>query len=93
MHDPFESDEESDEEGKESDLWNRVVQQCPLLENVPFSQFASLSDQDVTENTMPEIEAEREALESVKPLEAMASPQQEEDSDDDIYIGDWITGR
>ena len=35
---------------------------------------------------MTEIDAEREALESVKPLEATASPQQEEDSDDDVLV-------
>lgn len=85
-HDPFESDEESDEEGEGSGLWNRVVQQYPSLENVPFGQFGSLDQDVVTENPMTEIDAEREALESVKPLEAAASPQQEEDSDDDVSV-------
>jgi len=43
----FDSDEESVEEGGESSLWRRVVQQYPSLADVSFSQFASL-DQDVT---------------------------------------------
>ena len=34
---------------------------------------------------MTEIDAEREALDSVKPLEATASPQQE-DSDDNVSV-------
>ena len=85
-HDPFESDEEIYEEGEGSGLWNRVVQQYPLLENVPFGQFASLDQDVVTENPVTEIDAEREALESMKPLEATASSQQEEDSNDDVSV-------
>ena len=57
-----------------------------MLENVPFGQFASLDQDVVTENPMTGIDAEREALESVKPLEATASPQQEEDSDDEVSV-------
>ena len=65
MQDPFDSDEESVEEGGESSLWRRVVQQYPSLADVSFSQFASL-DQDVTtENQMTENDVEREALEAV----------------------------
>ena len=87
-HDPFESDKEIDEEGEGSGLWNRVFQQYPSLENVPFGQFASLDKDVVTENPMTEIDVERESLESVKPLKARASPQQEEDSDDDVSVID-----
>ena len=56
-----------------------------MLENLPFGQFASLDQDVVTENPMTEIDAEREALDSVKPLEATASPQQE-DSDDNVSV-------
>ena len=56
-----------------------------MLENLPFGQFASLDKDVVTENPMTEIDAEREALDSVKPLEATASPQQE-DSDDNVSV-------
>ena len=58
-HDPFESDKEIDEEGEGSGLWNRVFQQYPSLENVPFGQFASLDQDVVPENPMTEIDAER----------------------------------
>jgi len=68
MQDPFDSDEESVEEGGESSLRRRVVQQYPSLVDVSFSQFASL-DQDVTtENQMTENDAEREAFEAVQPV-------------------------
>ena len=56
-----------------------------MLENLPFGQFASLDQDVVTEDPMTEIDAEREALDSVKPLEATASPQQE-DSDDNVSV-------
>ena len=83
MQDPFDSDEESVEEGGESSLWRRVVQQYPLLADVSFSQFASL-DQDVTtENQMTENDAEREALEAVQPVAHASSQGDESDSDDD----------
>ena len=58
-HDPFESDEDIDEEGEGSGLWNKVFQQYPSLENVPFGQFASLDQDVVPENPMTEIDAER----------------------------------
>ena len=48
--DPFESDEESVEEGGKSSLWRRVVQQYPSLADVSFSQFASLDEDFTTEN-------------------------------------------
>ena len=83
MQDPFDSDEESVEEGGESSLWRRVVQQYPSLADVSFSQFASL-DQDVTtENQMTENDAEREALEAVQPVAHASSQGDESDSDDD----------
>lgn len=47
---PFESDEESVDEGGESSLWRRVVQQYPSLADVSFSQFASLDEDGTTEN-------------------------------------------
>ena len=86
MQDPFDSDEESVEEGGESSLWRRVVQQYPSLADVSFSQFASL-DQDVTtENQMTENDAEREALEAVQPVAHASSQGDESDSDDDISV-------
>ena len=86
MQDPFDSDEESVEEGGESSLWRRVVQQYPSLADVSFSQFASL-DQDVTtENQMTENDAEREALEAVQPVAHASSQGDESDSDDDVSV-------
>ena len=86
MQDPFDSGEESVEEGGESSLWRRVVQQYPSLADVSFSQFASL-DQDVTtENQMTENDVEREALEAVQPVAHASSQGDESDSDDDISV-------
>ena len=56
---------ESVEEGGESSLWRRVVQQYPSLADVSFSQFASLDQHVTTENQMTENDVEREALEEV----------------------------
>ena len=86
MQDPFDSDEESVEEGGESSLWRRVVLQYSSLADVSFSQFVSL-DQDVTtENQMTENDAEREALEAVQPVAHASSQEDESDSDDDISV-------
>jgi len=38
-HDPFELDEEVEETAEEHGLWERVVQQYPLLVDAPFSHF------------------------------------------------------
>ena len=84
--DPFESDEESVEEGGESSLWRRVVPQYPSLADVSFSQFASLDEDVTTENQMTENDAEREALEAVQPVAHASSQGDESDSDDDISV-------
>ena len=83
---PFESDEESVEEGGESSLWRRVVQQYPSLAGVSFSQFASLDEDVATENQMTENKVEREALEAVQPVAHASSQGDESDSDDDILV-------
>ena len=82
--DPFESDEESVEEGGDSSLWRRVVQQYSSLADVSFSQFVSLDEDVTTENQMTENDAEREALEAVQPVAHASS--QGSDSDDDISV-------
>ena len=84
--DPFESDEESVEEGGEPSLWRRVVQEYPLLADVSFSQFVSLDKDVTTENQMTENDAEREALEAVQPVVHASSQGDELDSDDDISV-------
>ena len=81
---PFESDEESVDEGGESSLWRRVVQQYPSLADVSFSQFASLDEDGTTENQRTENDAEREALEAVQPVTYASTQGDESDSDDDI---------
>ena len=86
MQDPFDSDEESVEEGGESSLWRRIVQQYPSLADVSFSQFASLDQGVTTENQMTENDAEREALEAVQPVAHASSQGDESDSDDDISV-------
>ena len=84
--DPFESEEESVEEGGESSLWRRVVQQYPSLADVSFSQVASLDKDVTTENQMTENDAKREALEAVQPVAQASSQGDESDSDDDISV-------
>ena len=83
---PFESDEESVDEGGESSLWRRVVQQYPSLADVSFSQFASLDEDGTTENQRTENDAEREALEAVQPVAHASTQGDESDSDDDILV-------
>ena len=83
---PFESDDESVDEGGESSLWRRVVQQYPSLADVSFSQFASLDEDGTTENQRTENDAEREALEAVQPVAHASTQGDESDSDDDILV-------
>ena len=83
---PFESDKESVDEGGESSLWRRVVQQYPSLADVSFSQFASLDEDGTTENQRTENDAEREALEAVQPVAHASTQGDESDSDDDILV-------
>jgi len=79
-HDPFESDEEAEERG----LWERVVQQYPLLVDVPFSHFASVDNSTVAENQPTEEDATREALEAVQPVETNCTCRKgDDDSDSD----------
>jgi len=77
---------ESVEEGGESSLWRRVVQQYPSLADVSFSQFASLDQHVTTENQMTENDVEREALEEVQPVAHASSQGDKSDSDDDISV-------
>ena len=84
--DPLELDEEGIEEGRESCLWRRVVEQYPLLADMSFSQFASL-DEDVTrENQMTKSGAEREAMEAVQPVAHASYQGDKSDSRDDISV-------
>jgi len=84
MQDPFDSDEESVEEGGESSLCRRVIQQYPLLADVSFGQFASLNQDVTTENQMMNVQ--RETLEAVQPVAHASSQGDESDSDDDISV-------
>ena len=83
---PFESDEESVDEGGESSLWRRVVQQYPSLADVSFSQFASLDEDGTTDNQRTGNDAKREALEAVQPVAHASTQGDESDSDDDILV-------
>lgn len=84
MQDPFDSDEESIEEGGESSLCRRVIQQYPLLADVSFGQFVSLNQDVTTENQMMNVQ--RETLEAVQPVAHASSQGDESDSDDDISV-------
>jgi len=77
---------ESVEEGGESSLWRRVVQQYPSLADVSFSQFASPDQHVTTKKQMTENDVEREALEAVQPVAHARSQGDESDSDDDISV-------
>ena len=80
-HDPFESDEEDEGTSEERGLWGRVVQEYPLLADVPFTHFASLDSDIITDCQPTEEDATRQALEAVQSKQTTASGGDESDSD------------
>ncbi|KAK3753066.1 hypothetical protein QZH41_005505 [Actinostola sp. cb2023] len=80
-HDPFESDEEDEGTSEKRGLWGRVVQEYPLLADVPFTHFASLDSDIITDCQPTEEDATRQALEAVQSKQTTASGGDESDSD------------
>ncbi|KAK3728606.1 hypothetical protein QZH41_011689 [Actinostola sp. cb2023] len=66
---------------EERGLWGRVVQEYPLLADVPFTHFASLDSDIITDCQPTEEDATRQALEAVQSKQTTASGGDESDSD------------